>query len=242
MKPKKELKLIATADGSHSLYAPAFGDTYHSEHGAIREAEHVYIRAGLARWHEQKGASTRISLLELGFGTGLNALLSLRYAARYGLHLHYVALEAHPISPSLAGLLNYSALLSLTKDEQALFEAMHLAGWNDPVRLSPNFILEKRLQTFETLSDRAAFDLVYYDAFGPKSQPHLWGEEMVKRVHRALRPGGLMTTFCAQGAFRRNLQAVGFQVERLPGPPGKREMLRACRYVIFLLYFLPLFS
>ncbi len=225
MNSKNELKLIRTADGSFSLYTARFKDSYHSSHGALREAKHVYIEAGLEQAHARHPRALR--LLELGFGTGLNALLSLQYARKHELKLHYVALEAYPLSEDWVEKLNYPEILQLTEEEQQLFRHMHLAPWNEPVQLSPNFVLEKRLQKFEHLEELECFDLLYYDAFGPQAQATLWGDEMVARVYNALRKGAVLTTFCAQGAFRRSLEAVGFRVERLPGPPGKREMLRA---------------
>ncbi len=225
MNSKSGLKLFYTADGSHSLYAERFQDTYHSEHGALQEAKQVYIAAGLEQAHLRHPQA--LELLELGFGTGLNALLSWQYARRHGLVLHYVTLEAYPLSEDWVARLNYAEILQLSAEEEAFFSELHGAAWDRPVELWPNFILEKRLQKFETLEEEGRFDLLYYDAFGPRAQAVLWEDEMVGRVYRALRRGAVLTTFCAQGAFRRHLEAVGFRVERLPGPPGKREMLRA---------------
>lgn len=227
-------ELILTSDGSHSLRSPLFGESYHSLHGAVQESSHVYIRAGLAYAHERYSGASELSILELGFGTGLNALLSLLYAFEQGLSIHYAAIEAYPIDAELAARLNYALVLSLTEAESALFMEMHRLPWGKVGRLSTgrmgrvaNMSLEKRHGFFEELSDEEAYELVYYDAFAPSVQPDCWNMEMVKKVRRALRPGGVLTTFSAQGAFRRRLQAAGFEVERLPGPPGKREMLRA---------------
>jgi len=168
----------------------------------------------------------RVIILCMGFGTGLNALLSLLYAREQGLDLRYTALEAYPIALELAERLNYPLHLSLSDEDRELFLDMHRFPWGDFFRLSPNMTLEKRLCFFEELSDEQAYELVYYDAFAPSVQPECWGKEMVDKLRKAMRPGAVLVTFCAQGAFRRHLQAAGFSVERLPGPPGKREMLR----------------
>ena len=216
----EQIDLIVTQDGSHSLFTHQFSDTYHSTFGAIQESQHVFIEHGLAHF---QGMTNQIHILELGFGTGLNVALTLKaYLEDQSYQINYEALEAYPIDTEIALRLNYGNQLSLPG-----FEVLHQLDWNQQHRFSPHFSLKKRFEKFEELSDKSLFDLVYYDAFSPTSQPHLWGADMVSKVATAMKDGGCLVSYCAQGAFRRVLRDLGFIVESLPGPPGKREMTRA---------------
>ena len=231
------LKLIQTGDGSSSLYHEGLDETYHSRHGAIAESKHVFIDQGLT--HRLKIKSTsQLSILEMGFGTGLNALLTLLYQQndaqkgqefekeRISLSINYDALEAFPLTPNHYQTLDYPKHLN---SPDALFRKLHEVPWDLPNEISKGFTLFKQNRHFEDFVADQAYDLVYYDAFGARVQPELWEIERFLALYKALRPHGVLVTYAAKGSVRRALQEVGFMVERLPGPPGKREMLRGTK-------------
>ena len=213
-------ELIKTSDGSTSLYIPQLDETYHSVHGALQETQHVFIKNGLQLFEHQS-----ISILEIGFGTGLNALVTYKEHKVLQLNIHYETVEAYPISWEEASQMNFSEVLSPTLSP--IFEQMHCCPWDKTIALSPTFSFKKRLQRFETISDVDSFDLIYFDAFGAQVQPELWQEAIFQQMYAALKQGGYLVTYAAKGSVRRAMQACGFMVERLPGPPMKREMLRA---------------
>ena len=213
-------ELIKTSDGSTSLYIPQLDETYHSVHGALQETQHVFIKNGLQLFDHQS-----ISILEIGFGTGLNALVTYKEHKVLQLNIHYETVEAYPISWEEASQMNFSEVLSPTLSP--IFEQMHCCPWDETVALSPIFSFKKRLQRFETINDVDSFDLIYFDAFGAQVQPELWQEAIFQQMYTALKRGGYLVTYAAKGSVRRAMQACGFIVERLPGPPMKREMLRA---------------
>ena len=213
-------ELIKTSDGSTSLYIPQLDETYHSVHGALQETQHVFIKNGLQLFEHQS-----ISILEIGFGTGLNALVTYKEHKVLQLNIHYETVEAYPISWEEASQMNFSEVLSPTLSP--IFEQMHCCPWDKTIALSPTFSFKKRLQRFETISDVDSFDLIYFDAFGAQVQPELWQEAIFQQMYAALKQGGYLVTYAAKGSVRRAMQACGFTVERLPGSPMKREMLRA---------------
>jgi tRNA U34 5-methylaminomethyl-2-thiouridine-forming methyltransferase MnmC len=217
-----DFSLVRTADGSETLYSAILDESYHSLNGAIQESIHVFIQAGL-----QKRQLDSLSVFEVGFGTGLNALLTWQEAEEKGLHVYYETIEAYPLSPSLYEQLTFkNACLSLPSDGLL---RLHQCEWGECIQLSPVFSFCKRKAFFDTFRFDQPFDVVYYDAFSPEKQPELWTERLFQTVYDALNPNGIVVTYCAKGAVRRAMQHVGFQTERLPGPPGKREMLRATR-------------
>lgn len=219
--------IVTTADGSHSLYIAELSEHYHSVHGAIQESEHVFIRAGL----EAVSSHIRhLHLLEMGFGTGLNAFLTY-LACRHSpaLHVYYTALEAYPIDAQTALKLNYTNRLN-AHTHAPVFEAMHQCAWNMPVAVTPNFTLTKLCTTIqEAILPTNGFHLIYFDAFAPSAQPELWTATVFEKMYQALLPQGLLTTYCAKGEVKRTLRKVGFTVQSLPGPIGKREMTRAMK-------------
>jgi len=223
-------KIITTGDGSKTIHIPEWNEQYHSKHGAIQEARHVFLETGLQYYTDKSTskATASISILEIGFGTGLNAFLTFFKAKALGLKIDYIGIEAFPVSAQEAQEMDYAAHV---KEEQALavFSALHTGDWEQPFQISKDFTLTKRHQKFEDITDINRFDLVYFDAFGPRVQPELWTEDIFLKMFTSLKPNGVLTTYCAQGAARRAMQAAGFVVERLPGPPGKREMLRATK-------------
>lgn len=219
-------KIFATQDGSHSIFSEQFGVSYHSKYGAIQETQHVFIDAGLRL---KAVVQSDISILDIGFGTGLNALMTLCEAEKRNLNIDYVGFEAFPISDEQAETLNYPELLELRERYANAFRQMHFKSWGEPHQLLDNFLFTKYLQTFDTVDYNNKFDVVYFDAFAPNSQPELWETPIMERMYNALKPEGALVTYCAKGSVKRTLKALGFTIEKLKGPPGKREMTRAIK-------------
>ncbi|MTI33072.1 tRNA (5-methylaminomethyl-2-thiouridine)(34)-methyltransferase MnmD [Xanthovirga aplysinae] len=225
---KREIKIIITEDGSNSLYVPELNETYHSFHGAINESEHVFIQKGLNFWCE-KHSSQEISILEIGFGTGLNALLSLRQVLKTGLQINYTTLEPYPLDGVIVSKLNYGDLM---KDNQLadFFGQLHKAPWNEVFPISDSFRLNKQNKKLEDFEGKArAFDLIYFDAFAPNKQAELWTLESLQKAVEMLKEEGVLVTYCAKGQFKRDLKTAGMEVETLDGPPGKKEMVRGIK-------------
>lgn len=217
--------LLKTDDGSFTLHIPEWNEQYHSKHGAIAEAVHVFIKEGLYHWLSENTIS-EISILEIGFGTGLNALLTYLEAEKHSWNIDYTGVEAYPLGEEEYRKMNYSEMLE-TSDE--VFLKLHNATWEEKATISNNFQLLKQQRFFSDISAENNFDLIYFDAFGIRVQPELWTEEIFDIMYGALKPKGILVTYAANGSARRAMQAVGFTVERLPGPPGKREMLRGTK-------------
>lgn len=213
-------KLVKTKDGSHSLFVEELNEHYHSIHGALQESQHVFIAMGLQAVHADKKP---IRIYELGLGTGLNALLTCVECREKGLSVEYTASEAYPLSPEEAQALNYGDLLG---EESKTLEELHRISWGERHAIHPGFSIEKRQEKTEGHEPGLGYDLIYFDAFAPEKQPELWEDAVFENMYAWLGPGGILTTYCAKGVVRRRMQAAGFTVERLPGPPGKREMLR----------------
>lgn len=218
-------EFLITGDGSVTIHLPEWNEQYHSKHGAIAEALHVFIATGLNQVIDLN-PSGDISILEMGFGTGLNAYLTLLQSTQHKIDIHYTGVEAFPVAPSEVGQLNYAELVN---NSEELFLKLHEIPWNENVRLTDHFHLHKQKKLFSEVKDKDQYDLVYFDAFGPRVQPELWTEEIFRPVFNACKSGGILVTYSAKGSVRRTLESVGFLVERLPGPPGKREMLRATK-------------
>ncbi|MBU2525002.1 MAG: tRNA (5-methylaminomethyl-2-thiouridine)(34)-methyltransferase MnmD [Bacteroidetes bacterium] len=224
--PKTEI--ITTADGSSSLYLPQWDETYHSRHGAIQEAYHVFIKNGLDNVCKNHPKAKTLHILEMGFGTGLNALVTMLESEKHAQRLSYVAVEAFPVSAAIANQLNYGQ--QLAQPLAALsFQKIHDSSWNEKHPLNPTFSLQKLQMYFEDVDFEAHFHLIYFDAFAARVQPELWTEVIFEKMYKTLKPGGVLVTYAAKGDVRRAMQKVGFQTEKLPGPPGKREMLRATK-------------
>lgn len=213
--------IITTGDGSKTIHIEDWDEQYHSKHGAVNEAYHVFIDQGLSRINKSS-----IAILEIGFGTGLNALITAMEAKKRGLHIHYTGVEAYPVKKDLLEQLNYIEQLNAPLFLDT-FNKMHACPWEENVQVSPEFTIHKQCKDFMDITDTDAFDLVYFDAFGARVQPELWTETIFRKMFKALKVHGILVTYAAKGSVRRAMQAVGFTVERLPGPPGKREMLRA---------------
>ncbi|MEX2484946.1 MAG: tRNA (5-methylaminomethyl-2-thiouridine)(34)-methyltransferase MnmD [Brumimicrobium sp.] len=216
-----ERKIVDTGDGSKTIHLPEWNESYHSKHGAVQEALHVFIESGLKQIRK-----TEIQILEVGFGTGLNCLLTLITAKKLNKNIIYTGLEAFPVSTDELSQLAYESLPEV-KDYKQEFLKIHEASWEELVDISPTFKLEKVEQKLNNFNpQKISFDLIYFDAFGPRVQPEMWTLEIFKKLFYAMNSNGILVTYCAKGQVRRDLIEAGFQVEKIPGPPGKREMLR----------------
>ncbi|MDH7444473.1 tRNA (5-methylaminomethyl-2-thiouridine)(34)-methyltransferase MnmD [Aquimarina sp. 2201CG14-23] len=227
MKGNLKREIITTSDGSTTIHFPEIDEHYHSKHGAINEAKHVFIKHGFDHVLATKTIK-ELNILEIGFGTGLNAFITCLEAIKINQTVNYVGVEAYPVAIDEIKQLNYVAQLS-EQDFNVIFDAMHQSSWEIQNEISPTFLLTKRKQFFKDIKDQNHFDLIYFDAFGARVQPELWSVDIFKKMYCALGDVGVLVTYSAKGSVRRAMQEVGFVVERLPGPPGKREMLRATK-------------
>ena len=215
-----------TADGSLTFYIPEIDEHYHSTNGAVVEANHVYLKEALLHYIEQTGAR-EVRILEVGFGTGLNAFLTLLKAEELTVRIHFTTLELYPLTPQQIGQLNYPGQIAPGKS--TLYQELHLAPWNEPTMITPFFTLEKRESDLVNDPLEGMFDVVYFDAFAPDKQPEMWSDAIYRKVAAAVAEQGVLTTYCAKGVVRRGFRDAGFRMERIPGPPGKREMIRGTR-------------
>lgn len=221
-----EHELIKTADGSNTLYVKGLDEHYHSIFGAIQESMHVFINAGLHFIASEKTGT--IKILEVGFGTGLNALLTAGEAAKLNRKINYTSLEAFPLKMELITKLNY---VDCMKDEKltSVFNTIHTCHWEQDVAVTENFMLKKINNTLQQIVFDETYELIYFDAFGPRVQPEMWTDELFGKIYASTEKNGCLVTYCAKGEVKRALKRVGFAVETLPGPPRKREMIRAVK-------------
>jgi len=219
-------KVITTSDGSKTIQIEDWDEQYHSIHGAIQESQHVFIKTG---FHHVLNAYNpkHLHILEIGFGTGLNAFLSALESDQQGIKTHYESVEAYPVLAEELSQLNYASQIAV--NQQHLFDTCHELSWEKLHPITSNFSLKKRQQFFSDITDENSFDLIYFDAFGARVQPELWTESIFKSMYNALKNNGVLVTYSAKGSVRRAMKTAGFLVERLEGPPGKREMLRATK-------------
>lgn len=214
-------QLILTRDGSHTFFVPDMGEHYHSIHGAVQESVHIFVNHGYDRYR-----ADTLSILEVGFGTGLNAFLTALQAKSDHKHLYYEAWEAFPIDPAEAIRLNYPEMLGGNRD---LFQRIHSLTWNESRQLVENIILKKVSGDIRSFNSARQFDLVYFDAFGPDFQPELWETGIFRSIAQSMVTSGILVTYSAKGQVRRNLKEAGFRIEKAPGPPGKREITIAIK-------------
>lgn len=219
-----EREILQTHDGSTTIHIKDWDECYHSKFGAIQEAKHVFIKNGLSLFQNQS-----VSVLEIGFGTGLNAFITFLESKKLGLTIDYVGVEAYPISQEEVKMMNYVSELN-AEEERNVFEKMHDCTWDEKVDLDSDFGLTKRKIFFNEISEIEQFDLIYFDAFGFRVQPELWSEEMFQIMFNALKNKGILVTYAARSSIKKNMIAAGFTVEKLQGPPGKREMFRAMKF------------
>ncbi len=216
-----KISLYKTKDESLTLFNKDIGEYYHSTFGAIQESEHVFIQSGLDLF---EGHKSPINIFEVGFGTGLNALLSYAWAETFKRPVSYQCVELYPITLALAGKLNYHELLGIEPD---VFIQMHQVG-EELVTISEYFTFHKQLTSLqEVMLPSNHFDLVFFDAFSPDVQPEMWSEKVFKKIASSIKRGGVLTTYSCKGIVKRAMKDAGFEIEKLPGPAGKREILRA---------------
>jgi len=220
-----EREIIKTLDGSTTIHLKEWDECYHSKHGAIQEAKHVFIKNGLSLFENKP-----VSILEIGFGTGLNAFITFLESTEKKQQIDYVGVEAYPVDAKEVLAMNYVTELDALEFEN-IFEKMHKCEWNKKIEISTDFSLTKRKQFFDEIDDFETFDLIYFDAFGYRVQPELWSTEIFRKMYKSLKPNGVLVTYAARGVVKRSMIEVGFTVEKLAGPPGKREMFRAFKKV-----------
>ena len=213
-------EIIQTKDGSTSIFIPEWNESYHSKHGAIQEAYHVFIKNGFSLFEAKP-----VSILEIGLGTGLNAFITSLEAKKNNQQVNYVGVEAYPISPEEILAMNYAALINANTID--VFKEIHQANWESENQIHANFSLTKRKQFFQDIDDKECFDLIYFDAFGFDVQPELWSTAIFIKMYNALKVNGILVTYACRTSIKNAMKEAGFEVEKLPGAPGKREMLRA---------------
>ena len=226
MEKQNDIRIITTKDGSHSLELPGMDETYHSRHGAITESKYVFLSKGVDYFLENNPEVKEIRILEIGFGTGLNALLTLLMANEKKLSVRFISLEPFPVEENLYTQINYGELSGAEEE----FLNLHRAEWNTPVKISDYFTLEKHITTLEKATfSNYCFDVIYFDAFAPSKQAEVWSLENLQKIYNHMPSGGIFVTYSSQGVFKRNLKAAGFEMEKLEGPPGKNDMVRGLK-------------
>ena len=221
------MKLKVTGDGSHTVFIPELNEHYHSHYGAVTESLHVFIGAG---YDHIKTGRNQINILEIGFGTGLNAYLTWLSAMKDNVHVHYYAVEPHPLPLEICDNLDFPAFTGSPENIKTFLQ-LHESPWGEWYPPDDFFALLKIRLTIQQYDPASRFfDLVYFDAFGPEVQPEMWTAEVFNKMYAALKPGGALVTYSTKGQVKRNLNEAGFVIEKLPGPPGKREILRAIKH------------
>ncbi len=220
MKISLKKEIIITSDGSTTIHIPEMNECYHSKNGAIQEAYHVYINNGL-----KKICKEEISILEVGFGTGLNCFLTFLESNK---KLNYVGVEAYPVTTEEIVMMNYVSELKVPEHKH-IFEKMHEVSWEEQHQIHQSFYLTKRKQFFKEIEDENSFDIIYFDAFGPEKQPDLWTKVIFEKMYKALKVDGFLVTYASKGDVKRAMRSAGFKVKRLQGPPGKWHMLKAIK-------------
>ena len=217
-------QLIVTSDGSHTFFVPIINEQYHSIHGAVTESIHIFINSGLLQCKKRE-----INVLEIGFGTGLNAYLTLLSVLDNGFKVNYYSVEKYPLTQVEYEQLNYAA--KIKSGNESFFIELHECKWGENVKITPDFSLFKIHTDARNLEleEYPFFDVIYFDAFAPDKHPDLWNEDIYNKIYNHSNPNAIFVTYCAKGVVRRSLQQVGFKVERIPGPPGKKEMIRAIK-------------
>ena len=217
-----EIKIINTDDGSSSLYLPSMNETYHSKFGAQTESMHVFINAGYKQLHKNN-----IHILEIGFGTGLNVFLTYKQHIYDKKTIYFETIEKFPLHKSIYTKLNFTQSTA----EKSIFYKIHESEWQKDIYIDDNFVLCKKEVDLINYNSDKHFDIIYFDAFDPAKQPELWTEDVFDKMYKLLNNNGILVTYSAKGIVRRAMQNVGFKVERIPGPPGKREMMRAIKII-----------
>ena len=212
-------KIVITNDGSHSIYNPEVNETYHSKHGAIVEAEYVFIKNGLLAENKKQ-----FSILEVGFGTGLNALLTAQKAQQKKISINYHGIELYPVPKESYSQLNFTELIG---EKKSKLLQLHECEWEKEHIINNFFKLTKNEIALENYTSKTKFDIIYFDAFSPEKQAELWTAEVFQNMYNLLNEDGFLVTYCAKGVVKRTMKSVGFEIIVLDGPPGKRQMTRA---------------
>ncbi|NMM46893.1 tRNA (5-methylaminomethyl-2-thiouridine)(34)-methyltransferase MnmD [Marinigracilibium pacificum] len=222
------IKLIKTEDGSHSLYNEELNETYHSQHGAYNESNHVFIKNGLKHFYFEHFPQS-ISILEIGFGTGLNALLTLKELTMLpNVNIKYTTLEPFPLSDEIVNGLNYGSL-DMLASYKSQFEKIHQAEWGKMVSITERFSIKKMKMKLQDFESAESYDIVYFDAFAPNKQSEMWEYPVLEKVSLMMGAPSYLVTYCAKGQFKRDLASLNMEVETLAGPPGKKEMVRGTK-------------
>lgn len=221
----KKVEIIVTADGSHTLFVPGLNEHYHSVHGAVQESRHVFIKNGLLKTAEKKD---EIKILEIGLGTGLNVFLTFLENLKLKKKISYFAIEPFPLKCEIIEELNYAESLK-TENHSHTFREIHFCEWDEYISVSNNFKFIKFKKKMKEFEPNAMFDVVYFDAFAPSVQPEMWRKDVFEKLYKWMEINSILITYCAKGEVKRTLKSVGFEVETLLGPPGKREMIRAIK-------------
>jgi tRNA U34 5-methylaminomethyl-2-thiouridine-forming methyltransferase MnmC len=225
-----DVKIIVTEDGSHSLYHKVLKETYHSFHGAINESNYVFIDKGIRYWRTKEGLPSSINIFEVGFGTGLNALLAAQFAEENRVNIHFHTIEPFPLDLEVVKDLNYASKINDGQYTE-LFNKIHEAAWEEKIEISEYFSIRKDKQRLQHIEDNFnnSFDVIFFDAFAPSKQAEMWEIALIEQCFNLLKDGGVFVTYSAKGQLKRDSKQVGFEVETLPGPPGKKEMVRATK-------------
>jgi tRNA U34 5-methylaminomethyl-2-thiouridine-forming methyltransferase MnmC len=221
------LQIVTTADGSNTIYNALVGENYHSRHGAVQESRHVFVHSGLEYFLANNNSNNNVSVLEVGFGTGLNFLLTADHCTQQQIQLTYTGIEAYPLNEDMLGQTGYDQYVPAPVWEA--FLQNYPAALSAPVALNDLVQLQIAPTTLMNFSSAQKYDVIYFDAFAALYQPEMWGEEAIAHTLQFLKPGGVFVTYAITGNLKRYIKALGLQVEKAPGAPGKREMLRAIR-------------
>jgi tRNA U34 5-methylaminomethyl-2-thiouridine-forming methyltransferase MnmC len=217
-------KLVITNDGSHSIFNPEINECYHSKHGAIVEAEHVFIRNGFSTVNKPY-----LNILEIGFGTGLNTLLTSQKAIQKEITVDYQTIELYPVIEDNYSKLNFTDLIGIEQNELL---KLHTTQWEKKCKINEFFSLTKFKTDLENYTSESKFDIIYFDAFSPEKQPELWTNTIFMKMHNYLKEDGFLVTYCAKGIVKRTMKSVGFKIIVLDGPPGKRQMTKANKLIL----------
>ena len=220
------LSIINTSDGSHTLYNEKLNETYHSIHGAIQESEHIYIESGIKYFIDNQ-KKKNIQILEIGFGTGLNVILTYKFSLSHTYTIHYNTIESNPLKMEMVNKLNYIDILG--EKYKDVFALMHTQKPDEVVSISSKLFFNKQILRLEEFKNKKKYDIIFFDAFAPSKQPEIWSAKNLLKIYDAMEKGAILVTYCSSGKFKKTLDELGYEVEVISGPPGKKEMVRASK-------------
>ena len=220
------LNIINTSDGSHTLYNEKINETYHSIHGAIQESEYIYINSGI-NYFIKNHKKEKIKILEIGFGTGLNALLTYKFSLSNKYTFHYNTIESNPLKMEIVNKLNYIDILG--KKYRDIFTLIHSQKSDEEIEISSKLFFNKQIIRLEEFKSKKKYDIIFFDAFAPSKQPNIWRAQNLQKVYDAMEKNAILVTYCSSGKFKKTLEKLGYKIEVISGPPGKKEMVRASK-------------